>query len=251
MQRSTPASPRWPKFSFFVASWRALRELSQHPDGFGGDLRFGETGEGAGLRGADKICSTIAERSLPGAGAKRWRAFLSATSGAAQGGPVHAIERVGEGPWYDRQGRLVAKSKADLMQDRPAGAHPAIIDDLPNENGIPNHDPDGTGPVDNHDILTGSDAKGMLFDPNPGSTCDDWTSSHGPTGQPRVGHSWVRNVLGTGSSLWSGRNWISSLHVPGCARGALQQELGALDPTGEAVGSTSGYGGIYCFALEP
>jgi hypothetical protein len=157
------------KFSFFVTSWRALRELSQHPDGFGGDLRFGETGEGAGLRGADKICSTIAERSLAGAGTKRWRAFLSATTGGAQGGPVHAIERIGEGPWFDRLGRLVAKSRADLMQDRPAGAHPAIIDDLPNENGVPNHDPDGTGPVDNHDTLTGSDAKGMLYDPNPGS----------------------------------------------------------------------------------
>jgi hypothetical protein len=51
--------------------------------------------------------------------------------------------------------------------------------------------------------------------------------------------------------LWSGRSWISSLNVPGCGRGALQEELGALDPTGVGVGSTSGYGGIYCFALTP
>jgi hypothetical protein len=27
--------------------------------GFGGDLRFGETAAGAGLRGADEICATI------------------------------------------------------------------------------------------------------------------------------------------------------------------------------------------------
>jgi hypothetical protein len=240
-----------PRFSFFVTSWHAMRTLSNHPEGFGGDLRFGETGEGAGLRGADKICSTIAEQSLPGAGKKTWRAFLSATRGGAQAGPVHAIERVGDGPWYDRRGRLVAQTKADLMQDRPASAPREIINDLPNENGVPNHDPDGTGPLDNHDTLTGSDAKGMLFDPKPGSTCNDWTSSDGPTGTPRVGHSWVRDVLGTGDSLWSGRSWISSLVVPGCGRGAVQEELGALNPDGMGVGSTSGYGGIYCFALEP
>ena len=35
-------------------------------------------GPGAGLRGADIICAEIAERSMPGASAKQWRAFLSA-----------------------------------------------------------------------------------------------------------------------------------------------------------------------------
>src|SRR5690349_20801870 len=63
-------------FSFFVTSLKAMQELSGSEDGFGGDLRFGETGAGAGLRGADKICTTIAEQSLPG-NAKTWRAFLS------------------------------------------------------------------------------------------------------------------------------------------------------------------------------
>src|SRR5690606_18604670 len=65
------------KFSFFVTSLESLRKLSKSQKGFGGDLRFGETGEGAGLRGADKICSTIAEMSMPGSSAKQWRAFLS------------------------------------------------------------------------------------------------------------------------------------------------------------------------------
>lgn len=54
------------KFSFFVTSLQSLRELSGSRTGFGGDLRFGETGEGAGLRGADKICAAIAELSMPG-----------------------------------------------------------------------------------------------------------------------------------------------------------------------------------------
>ncbi len=51
-----------------------------------------------------------------GAGHKTWRAFLSTVSG-----PVHAIDRVGTGPFYDRLGRLIANDRAGLLQQRPAG----------------------------------------------------------------------------------------------------------------------------------
>jgi hypothetical protein len=177
-------------FSFFVTSLRSMQKLSGNPDGFGGDLRFGETGDGAGLRGADKICTTIAETSLPGNG-KTWRAFLSATQGE-DGKPVHAIERVGDGPWYDRAGRLVAENKADLAQVRPAGADDAIVDDLPNEDGVPNHAPDLTaGDVDNHDVLTGTNEQGKLFSDDQTYTCNDWTSAL-DAGTPHCGHSWPR-----------------------------------------------------------
>jgi hypothetical protein len=178
-------------FSFFVTSLKAMQRLSDNEDGFGGDLRFGETGDGAGLRGADKICATIAEQSMPGNG-KTWRAFLSATQGE-DGQQVDAITRIGDGPWYDRVGRLVAANKADLAQERPAGADEAIVDDLPNEDGVPNHAPDLTaGEVDNHDVLTGSNEQGELFSSSAGSTCLDWTSALGDAGQPHCGHSWPR-----------------------------------------------------------
>ena len=73
-------------FSFFVTSLAAMQELSGSPDGFGGDLRFGETGPGAGLRGADKICRAIAEKSMPGAAAKQWRRrFTGSWSGSGRG----------------------------------------------------------------------------------------------------------------------------------------------------------------------
>jgi hypothetical protein len=184
-------APATEPFSFFVTSLRAMQELSGSPDGFGGDLRFGETGAGAGLRGADKICTTIAEKSLAG-NAKTWRAFLSATQGE-DGAQVDAIERIGEGPWYDRVGRLVAANKADLAQVRPEGADAAIVDDLPNEDGVPNHAPDPmAGEVDNHDVLTGTNDEGKLFSPDAGSTCNDWTSAVGSAGRPRCGHSWPR-----------------------------------------------------------
>jgi hypothetical protein len=178
-------------FSFFVTSLKAMRQLSGSEDGFGGDLRFGETGDGAGLRGADKICTTIAEQSMPG-NSKVWRAFLSATQGE-DGEPVDAITRIGDGPWYDRVGRLIATDLADLAQERPAGADPAIVDDLPNEDGVPNHRPELTASeVDNHDVLTGTNEAGKLFSSDAGTTCNDWTSAVGEVGPPRCGHSWPR-----------------------------------------------------------
>jgi hypothetical protein len=230
-------------FSFFVTSLRAMQELSGSQDGFGGDLRFGETGPGAGLRGADAICAAIAEQSMPGAAAKQWRAFLSASAGE-DGQPVDAIDRIGEGPWYDRLGRVVAMTKQELQNVRPLGADPAIIDDLPNEDGVPNHQPDPTQPeVDNHDTLTGSDQDGRFM--GVGATCDDWTSSVGQEGvRPRIGHSWPRNPD-------NGRHWISDHDAGGCAAGVNIVGGGGPQPGDYSVGAGGGYGGIYCFALYP
>lgn len=230
-------------FSFFVTSLGAMQQLSGSPDGFGGDLRYGEVGPGAGLRGADAICAAIAEQSMPGAAAKQWRAFLSAAAGE-DGMPVNAIDRIGEGPWYDRIGRVVAMTKEELQNERPLGGDPAIADDLPNEDGVPNHQPDPTQPeVDNHDILTGSDDIGQLLDPD--ATCDDWTSSVGQEGvRPRVGHSWPRNGGG-------GRHWISEHDAGGCAPGVNITGGGGPQPGDYTVGAGGGYGGIYCFALYP
>ena len=152
-------------FSFFVTSRAALQALSGSVYGFGGDLRYGETGPGAGLRGADRICAEIADRSMPGASTKQWRAFLSAAEGD-DGQPVHAIDRIGNGPWYDRIGRLVAPTRADLLHTRPQNGDPDIANDLPNENGVPNSEVDpgaDTAGERNHHILTGSLPDGTLY----------------------------------------------------------------------------------------
>jgi len=183
------------KFSFFVTSYSGLQRLSGSQDGFGGDLRFGETGPGAGLRGADLICAALAEASLPGAGAKPWRAFLSASDGG-DGQAINAIDRIGQGPWYDRLGRLFGNSIAEIQATRPTTADSAIQNDFPNEEGTPNHQPDPTqGALDNHDMLTGSDAAGHFYAAD--VTCLDWTSAVGDVaseGKPRVGHSWPRGM---------------------------------------------------------
>jgi len=247
-------SPSSVKFSFFVTSMAAMQAVSGNPNGFGGDLRFGETGGGAGLRGADKICATIAERSMKGNG-KVWRAFLSATDGG-DGKQVNAIDRVGAGPWYDRLGRLVAANVTDLANTRPVGADAAIIKDLPNEDGVPNHQPDPTQPVvDNHDILTGSDATGKLYKTDLKFTCNDWTTSEATTwGSPRVGHSWPRSGgPGGPGGMSSGDSWISALDESGCGAGyhITTADDGPPSQSGTTVGDGGGYGGIYCFALSP
>jgi len=237
--------PEEQKFSFFLISYAAIRRESGSADGFGGNL--------GGISGADAICQRVAEVSSPCQKSKAWRAFLSTTK-------EHAIDRIGKGPWYDRAGRLVANSLPDLAQERPAGAHAQIVNDLPNEDGVPNRNPDGTGNVDNHQTVTGSGVDGKLY--TQGAAGNNWTTSCGPSGEawtkekatcwdwtsaepqgcPRVGHSWPRQG--------SGLHWISVGNEGGCAPGAVLADRGGLDGT-RRIGSAGGYGGFYCFAVTP
>jgi hypothetical protein len=229
------------KFSFFLTSLEAMRRLSKSQNGFGGDLRYGQPD---GLSGADKICTDVADLVAPGAGGKGWRAFLSVAQGPG-GGPVHAIDRIGDGPWYDRLERLVAMNKTALLSGRPMGANAAIINDLPNEYGVPNHRPDPAMPeVDNHHVLTGSDAMGHLYTAAPQeSTCKNWTSAaRDSTSRPRIGFSWPEADR---------VNWISGQDEGGCGAGVNVVQTGGSTTANPIVGSGGGYGAIYCFALMP
>jgi hypothetical protein len=226
-------------FSFFITSLAGMQKLSGKQEGFGGDLRYGQAD---GLAGADKICSDLAESSMQGAAAKGWRAFLSVAQGP-DGAPVHAIDRVGQGPWYDRAGRIVAMTKAALLNPRPQGADAAIINDLPNEDGLPNQTPDpGQPPVNNHHILTGSDTSGKLYNGSVNSTCNNWTSTAQSAGRPRIGFSYPAG---------NRQHWISGQDEGGCGAGAVLVDRGGSDPSNPIVGSGGGYGGIYCLALMP
>jgi len=244
-----------PHFSFFATSLAALQKLSQNDSGFGGDLRYGEAD---GLAGADKICATIAEMSMPGSASKQWRAFLSTVSNPSQ---VNAKDRIGAGPWYDRKGNLIAMNLTNLLMTRPADAPAAIQNDLPNEDGIPNQNPDGNGNVDNHDFLTGTGIDGNLYMPgvNGGSpatggppgggsatgtfTCNDWTTVEEATDMgPWCGHSW---------GAMSGQDWKSALREGGCGAGINLKQQGGNQKGVYTVGTGGGYGGFYCFALTP
>ncbi len=222
------AAPEEEPFSFFVTSLEAMRELSQSEDGFGGN--FG------GLAGADGICQVIAEG--VGVGHKEWRAFLSATEGR-DGEPVHAIERIGAGPWYDANGRLVAENIEGLLHDRPDGDLQSVLD-LPTEHGMPVSEYG-----DAHDVPTGSNRQGRLDRDNLASTCNDWTSDDAiGQNQVKCGHTFPRR-----RPTGRGAHWISDHPLRGCTPGVnlLQNGPGR----GDCIGCSGGYGGLYCFALSP
>ena len=250
------------KFSFFLVSNAALiREGGADSTGmypaYGGDL--------GGITGADGICQRVAQRASPCQSRKVWHAFLSTTT-------VNAIDRIGSGPWYDRNGRLIAMTIANLITDRPTGADPAIRNDLPNEDGFPNHRPNGTTVVDNHEVLTGSGADGKVYTqastpgggggstscgPDVGATMRAWSAERATCwnwtrktaeGCPRVGHPWCSTASCTPPGSGSGTNWMSVWNEGGCLPGG-NFNAGGLDGT-RKVGSAGGYGGFYCFAVR-
>lgn len=248
-----PRGPR-PHFSFFVTSQAGLFSLGAgryHPApdpvrGFGGNL--------GGLRGADEICTALAQRANPG-DTKIWRAFLS--SSGLFGQRVDAVDRIGRGPWYSFAGYELAADVDGLfpveeIEGRPRGAAPELAAMFSDENGRDARDRQN---IDNHDTLTGSDKRGRLFDDTEGgriATCEDWTSStvrgrpgnsFAQGGQVPVGHSWPRNNS-------EGRHWISEHTVNGCEPG-VDIDGGTAAPADDfRVGAAGGYGGFYCFALN-
>ncbi len=210
------------------------------------------------MAGADEICSQLAQRSSPG-DSKVWRAF-SSSSGTVAGERVDALGRIGQGPWYDYNGRLLARDLAGLLPDedgRPSAAEPQLGDMFTDENGENARMPG----QDNHDTLTGSDSCGRLFSDGVSgriATCEDWTSNtvHGAPanlggigGQVPVGHSWPRASGGFGNQPALGAHWIQDHTINGCEPG-LDVDGGMGAPANDfRVGCGGGSGGFYCLAL--
>src|SRR5262245_36603255 len=96
---STPTvdTPAASNFSFFITS-------SGGPSG--GDFRSSPA-DTDGLAAADLICQMKAAAANPGAGAKQWRAYLSTAA-------INARDRIGTGPWFNRNGVMIAASIAAL-----------------------------------------------------------------------------------------------------------------------------------------
>src|ERR1700741_978588 len=92
-QEEAPAQP----MSFFVTS-----------------VGLGKGADLGGLAGADQHCQMLAQAG--GAGNRTWHAYLSIQ--AVNGQPaVNARDRIGQGPWYNQKGQMIARSVADLHGD--------------------------------------------------------------------------------------------------------------------------------------
>src|SRR6185436_15384361 len=122
-------------------------------------------GDGAnygGLAGADAYCAQMAQAgAIPTPAGRTWRACLSTS--AANGQPaVNARDRIGAGPWYNKNGQLIANNVADLHGDVERDRNSINRNFALNEKGEPVNGvappgtPPGTAPPNQHDILTGA-----------------------------------------------------------------------------------------------
>jgi hypothetical protein len=205
-QPAPPPLPQAPNMTFFV--------VGAGP-GKGADL--------GGIEGADRHCQTLAARH--GAGGKTWRAYLSTQP--ADGKPaVNARERIGNGPWQNFKGQVVAANLDELHSDN----NKLGFDNSLSERGqiIP-----GVGFAPNrHDVLTGSTAEGSAFPAGDDRTCRNWTSS--TQGAAMVGHIDKKGLRDDPPS----KSWNSSHPSRGPEGGCSQSDLRG----------TGGDGLFYCFA---
>jgi hypothetical protein len=181
------------------------------------------SGKGAdlgGLAGADKICQSLAQAA--GAGARTWRAYLSASP--AEGRPaVNARDRIGRGPWQNAKGVIIAKDVNELHGNNNLDKETALSEKGERIN--------ARGDTPNmHDILTGSQPDGRAFSGEEDRTCRNWTSSG--EGTAMLGHHDRQGLRDDESS----RSWNSSHPSRGCGQDALR--------------SSGGNGLFYCFAAN-
>jgi hypothetical protein len=174
-----------------------------------------------GLEGADAYCQQLAE--AVGAGGKTWRAYLSTQE--SDGAPAdNARDRIGQGPWQNAEGAVIAANVDELHGTNNLDKSTALDENAEQVNGR------GDDP-NRHDILTGSQPDGTAFPAGEDRTCSNWTSSG--EGAAMVGH---HDRMGLRDDAPS-KSWNSS-HP---SRGGCSQE---------ALQGTGGDGLFYCFAAD-
>jgi hypothetical protein len=208
LSMSAPVQAQQSIMSFFVTSVGP---------GKGGDL--------GGLEGADQHCQSLAQ--AVGAGGKTWHAYLS-TQGT---GAVNARDRIGNGPWQNVNGVVIAKDVAELHGANNLNKQTALTEKGDGVNGI------GDTP-NRHDVLTGSQADGTAFTGVEDRTCHNWTSS--TQGAAMVGHLDRRGLNADAPANDPSRTWNSAHPSRGPDGGCSQADLR----------STGGDGLLYCFAVN-
>lgn len=193
-----------PDMSFFVTSAGL---------GKGADL--------GGLAGADRHCQQLA--TAAGAGKKQWRAYLSTTATGSMPA-VNARDRIGKGPWYSFEGRLIARNVDELHALNGINRMTALTEKGTKVNGR------AEAPNNMHDILTGSRPDGTVATGDKDTTCGNWSKSG--EGAAIVGHH----------DRWGlrddepARSWNASHPSRGCSQDNLKASGGA--------------GMFYCFAAN-
>lgn len=177
----------------------------------------GNGGDLGGLEGADAHCATLAEAA--GVTDQTWAAYLSTQEDGARG--ISARDRIGDGPWYNANGVLIAANLDELHLSPNIIKSTALDETGATVNGR------GDSP-NQHDILTGSMSDGTAYFPSveEDRTCSNWASSD--EGSATVGH---HDRHGGGNVSWN-----SAHNSRGCSP--------------EALASTGGAGLFMCFAVN-
>jgi hypothetical protein len=199
---STTVQAQQAEISFFISSIGK---------GNGADL--------GGIAGADAHCQALA--TAAGAASPNWRAYLSTIEPGGNAG-VNARDRIGNGPWKNVKGVVVATNLDNL--------HSASAN-INKQTGLTEKGDalGGSGdPVNIHDILTGSDPQGQYSTAGGDTTCGNWTKSG--DGSAIVGH---HDRAGLGKTTRHMTSWNSSHGSRGCSQDQLKASGGA--------------GLIYCF----
>jgi hypothetical protein len=146
---------------------------------------------------------------------------------------VNARDRIGQGPWYNVHGDLIAHDIEDLHE----GNENIRTDNSFTESGgriVGIEDPENA----THDMLTGSKSDGTLVLVQEGkagiaehttgepATCNDWT---GGSGRARVGH--FDSQTGEAGTIWN-----SAHYTLGCSQEDLEKNASV--------------GLFYCFAAD-
>ena len=203
LAQGQPAAPQKP-MSFFVTSTTE------------------GSGNLGGIAGGDKICQDLA--AAAGAGGRTWHAYLS-QSQAGNEPAVNARGRIGQGPWYNAKGVLIASNVGDLHGDNMRDRNNIQKANMLDEKGALIK---GAGDMPNqHDILTGSDSDGRAFPGGFDATCNNWTANT-DAAHAMLGHA---DRQGGGNISWN------STHMSaGCSK--------------ESLIRTGGAGHLYCFAIN-
>lgn len=171
-----------------------------------------------GLEGADAHCASLAKAA--GATGTAWRAYLSTSLPGGDAG-VNARDRIGKGPWKNAKGAAIAGSIDELHSAK---------NNLTKETALTEKGENVSGrgdPVNQHDILTGSDPNGLFSTAGGDTTCGNWTKSS--EGSAIVGHHDRIGLKDTRHMT----SWNSSHGTRGCGQ--------------EALKGTGGAGLFYCF----
>jgi hypothetical protein len=178
----------------------------------------GQGGNLGGLAGADAHCTSLAEAA--GIEGKTWRAYLSTST-------VDARDRIGDGPWYNVEGEMIAANVAELHGDNNLTGETAIDEngDTPAYLVMVDGAAERAGDSLVHDILTGTNEDGTANE----ATCNNWTDGSADV-QAMLGHA---DRMGRNPGL---NSWNAIHASQGCS-------METLIPTG-------GAGMFYCFAID-